>query len=247
MRQAAPRINLSESLGAVPGLQDPEPPKLCPGSAAFGSRLWRAFNLRRTRDPHLRGRHSGTMPDGQGQTSNIDINSVESVDVLRGPFSALYGNASGGVININSQTGQQPATIEASSYYGSYGTWRYGMKATGAVGDGTHAGDVDYAVSTTRFTTHGYRDHSGARKNLANAKLGVRIDDVSKLTLIFNSVDMKANDPGGLSYQEWRDNPRQSPRGDQYNTRKTPTDPGRDPLRPSAQRPGRPQRDDVRR
>ncbi len=42
--------------------------------------------------------------------------------MLRGPFSALYGNASGGVININTQTGQQPATIEASSYYGSYGT-----------------------------------------------------------------------------------------------------------------------------
>lgn len=58
-------------------------------------------------------------------------------------------------------------------------------------------------------------------ENLANAKLGVRIDDVSKLTLIFNSVDMKANDPGGLSYQEWQNNPRQSPRGDQYNTRKT--------------------------
>ena len=49
----------------------------------------------------------------------------------------------------------------------------------------------------------------------------MRINDVSKLTLIFNSVDMKANDPGGLSYQEWQNNPRQSPRGDQYNTRKT--------------------------
>ena len=48
----------------------------------------------------------------------------------------------------------------------------YGMKATGAVGDGSHAGDVDYTVSTNRFTTHGYRDHSGARKNLANARLG---------------------------------------------------------------------------
>lgn len=95
------------------------------------------------------------------------------------------------------------------------------MKATGAVGDGSHAGDVDYVVSTNRFTTHGFRDHSGARKNLANAKLGVRINDVSKLTLLFNSVDIKANDAGGLSYDEWQNNPRQSPRGDQYNTRKT--------------------------
>ncbi|WP_163773996.1 TonB-dependent receptor plug domain-containing protein, partial [Proteus mirabilis] len=42
-----------------------------------------------------------TMPDGQGQTSNIDINSVERIEVLRGPYSALYGNASGGVINVD--------------------------------------------------------------------------------------------------------------------------------------------------
>ncbi|HAP82468.1 MAG TPA: TonB-dependent siderophore receptor, partial [Enterobacteriaceae bacterium] len=69
--------------------------------------------------------------------------------------------------------------------------------------------------------THGFRDHSDARKNLANAKLGVRIDDVSTLTLLLNSVDIRANDPGGLSYSEWRDNPRQSPRGEQYDTRKT--------------------------
>ncbi|ELY11774.1 TonB-dependent receptor YncD, partial [Salmonella enterica subsp. enterica serovar Enteritidis str. 436] len=157
-----------------------------------------------------------TMPDGQGQISNIDINSIQDVEVLRGPFSALYGNASGGVINVTTETG-----IEASSYYGSYGSWRYGLKATGAMGDGTQPGDVDYTVSTTRFTTHGYRDHSGARKNLANAKLGVRLDDVSKLSLIFNSVDIKADDPGGLTESEWKADPQQAPRAEQYNTRKT--------------------------
>lgn len=48
----------------------------------------------------------------------------------------------------------------------------------------------------------------------------MRINDVSKLTLLLNSVDIKANDAGGLTADEWRDNPRQSPRGDQYNTRK---------------------------
>lgn len=137
------------------------------------------------------------MPDGQGQTSNIDLSSVQNVGSAAWPFSALYGNASGGVMNVTTQTGQQPPTIEASSYYGSFGSWRYGLKATGATGDGTQPGDVDYTVSTTRFTTHGYRDHSGAQKNLANAKLGVRIDEASKLSLIFNSVDIKADDPVG--------------------------------------------------
>lgn len=220
MRQAAPRVNLSESLGAVPGLQVQNRQNYAQdlqlSIRGFGSRS--TYGVRGLRI-YVDG-IPATMPDGQGQTSNIDIGSVDTIEVLRGPFSALYGNSSGGVINVTSQTGTQPPTVEASSYYGSFGTWHYGMKATGAVGDGSHAGDVDYTVSTNRFITHGYRDHSGARKNLANARLGVRINDVSKLTLLLNSVDIKANDAGGLTADEWRDNPRQSPRGDQYNTRK---------------------------
>ncbi|EPJ3183411.1 TonB-dependent receptor PqqU [Klebsiella pneumoniae] len=220
MRQAAPRVNLSESLGAVPGLQVQNRQNYAQdlqlSIRGFGSRS--TYGVRGLRI-YVDG-IPATMPDGQGQTSNIDIGSVDTIEVLRGPFSALYGNSSGGVINVTSQTGTQPPTVEASSYYGSFDTWHYGMKATGAVGDGSHAGDVDYTVSTNRFTTHGYRDHSGARKNLANARLGVRINDVSKLTLLLNSVDIKANDAGGLTADEWRDNPRQSPRGDQYNTRK---------------------------
>ena len=220
MRQAAPRVNLSESLGAVPGLQVQNRQNYAQdlqlSIRGFGSRSTYGVRGLRIYVDSI----PATMPDGQGQTSNIDIGSVDTIEVLRGPFSALYGNSSGGVINVTSQTGTQPPTVEASSYYGSFGTWHYGMKATGAVGDGSHAGDVDYTVSTNRFTTHGYRDHSGARKNLANARLGVRINDVSKLTLLLNSVDIKANDAGGLTADEWRDNPRQSPRGDQYNTRK---------------------------
>lgn len=216
MRLATPRVNLSETLTSVPGLpvqnRQNYAQDLQISIRGFGSRS--AFGVRGIR-LYVDG-IPATMPDGQGQISNIDINSIQDVEVLRGPFSALYGNASGGVINVTTETG-----IEASSYYGSYGSWRYGLKATGAMGDGTQPGDVDYTVSTTRFTTHGYRDHSGARKNLANAKLGVRLDDVSKLSLIFNSVDIKADDPGGLTESEWKADPQQAPRAEQYNTRKT--------------------------
>ncbi|WP_312583122.1 TonB-dependent receptor PqqU [Atlantibacter hermannii] len=221
LRYAAPQINLSENLGSVPGLQilnrQNYAQDLQLSIRGFGSRS--TYGVRGIR-LYVDG-IPATIPDGQGQTSNIDLNSVASVEVLRGPFSALYGNASGGVIDVKTETGEAPPTIEASSYYGSFGTWRYGLKASGATGDGTQPGDVNYTVSSTRFTTHGFRDHSDARKNLANAKLGVRIDDVSTLTLLLNSVDIRANDPGGLSYSEWRDNPRQSPRGEQYDTRKT--------------------------
>ncbi|HEM7929528.1 TPA: TonB-dependent receptor [Citrobacter braakii] len=221
MRLATPRINLSKSLTSVPGLQVQNRQNYAQdlqlSIRGFGSRT--TYGIRGIR-LYVDG-IPATMPDGQGQTSNIDISSVQNIEVLRGPFSALYGNASGGVMNVSTETGHEPPTIEASSYYGSFGSWRYGLKATGALGDGTQRGDVDYTVSTTRFTTHGYRDRSSAQKNLANAKLGVRMDDTSKLTLIFNSVESKADDPGGLTESEWQANPQQSPRAEQYNTRKT--------------------------
>ncbi len=221
MRRAAPGVNLSENLTSVPGLQIQNRQNYAQdlqlSIRGFGSRS--TYGVRGIR-LYVDG-IPATMPDGQGQTSNIDINSVDSVEVLRGPFSALYGNSSGGVINVNTQTGRQPTTLEAGTWYGSFGSWRNEVKASGATGDGTQAGDVDYTVSASRFTTHGFRDHSNTQKNLGNAKLGVKLDDVSKLTLMFNSVDTKADDPGGLTYDEWRANPRQAPRAEQYNTRKT--------------------------
>jgi iron complex outermembrane receptor protein len=222
MRHAAPRVNLSENLSSVPGLQIQNRQNYAQdlqiSVRGFGSRS--TFGLRGIR-MYVDG-IPATMPDGQGQTSNIDIGSIDHIDVLRGPFSALYGNSSGGVINVETETGQQPTTLEASSWYGSYGSWRNSVKASGATGDGTQAGDVNYTVSASRFTTHGFRDHSSAQKNLGNAKLGVRIDDASTLTLLFNSVHVEAQDPGGLTAEQWKNNPRQvASNVSLYDARKT--------------------------
>ncbi|WP_205065632.1 TonB-dependent receptor PqqU [Pantoea coffeiphila] len=221
LRHSTAQVNLSESLGSVPGLQIQNRQNYAQdlqlSVRGFGSRSM--YGVRGVRI-YVDG-IPATMPDGQGQTSNIDINSVGKVEVLRGPYSALYGNASGGVVNIDTTTGSQPTTLEAGTYFGSYGTWRNSVKASGATGDGTQAGDVNYTISGSRFTTHGFRDHSGTQKSLGNGKLGVRLDDVSTLTLMFNSVSVDANDPGGLSEAEYKANPKQSPRGDQYNTRKS--------------------------
>jgi len=220
-RNSKAQVNLSESLGSVPGLQVQNRQNYAQdlqlSVRGFGSRSM--YGVRGVRI-YVDG-IPATMPDGQGQTSNIDLNSVERVEVLRGPFSALYGNASGGVVNVDTQTGSQPAKLEAGTYFGSYGSFRNSVKASGATGDGTHAGDVNYLISGSRFTTDGYRDHSGTQKNLGNGKLGVRIDDDSTLTLMFNSVSVDANDPGGLTESEWHDDPKQAKRADQYNARKS--------------------------
>ncbi|WP_258130294.1 TonB-dependent receptor [Achromobacter anxifer] len=217
MRQGQPGINLSEGLAGVPGLQIQNRQNYAQdlqiSSRGFGARS--TFGVRGVR-LYVDG-IPATMPDGQGQTSNIDIGSLGRVEVLRGPFSALYGNSSGGVIQAYTEDGTAPPSLSASGWGASYGTWRYGLRANGA----SAGGGVDYVLDLTRFTTDGYRDHSAARKNLGNAKLGLQLDDASRLTIVANSVDLKAQDPLGLTYQQFQDDPRAAPLADQYDTRKT--------------------------
>jgi iron complex outermembrane receptor protein len=220
MRDARLQINLSEGLAGVPGLQIQNRQNyaqdLQVSIRGFGSRS--SFGVRGVR-LYVDG-IPATMPDGQGQTSNIDIASIDRVEVLRGPFSSLYGNSSGGVINVYTENGADPPELSAGIAAGSYGTYRYGAKASGVV-DLQKTG-MDYVLSTTRFTTEGYRDHSGARKNLVNAKLRFQFDDSSRLTLIANSVDLKADDPLGLTREQFDADPRSVANvALAYNTRKT--------------------------
>ena len=219
LREGRPQINLSEGLGGVPGLlvkdrhnyaQD-----LQLSIRGFGARS--SFGVRGLR-LYVDG-IPATMPDGQGQTSNIDIASIDRVEVLRGPASALYGNASGGVVQVWTEPGARPPLLEGSFGAGSYGTWRYGMKASGAPAEGEPG--LDYLVSASRFTTEGFRDHSAARKNLGNARLTWRPDADSSWTLVANAVDLSAQDPLGLTRTQFETAPRSAPLAEQFNTRKT--------------------------
>ncbi|MCX2961426.1 TonB-dependent receptor plug domain-containing protein [Rodentibacter caecimuris] len=143
------------------------------------------------------------MPDGQGVTSHIDLNSLGRIEILKGPFSSLYGNSSAGTILVHSQKGQNPPSIETSVDGGSNGTWHYSFKAQGG-GDNKYV--PAYVLSVNRFTTEGERDHSAARKNQVNFKADWTTENQAEVGITFNHSDIKAQDPGALSYEQWKAN-----------------------------------------
>jgi len=212
-----PGINLSEALAGVPGLLARDRQNYAQdvqvSVRGFGARS--TFGIRGVR-LYVDG-IPATMPDGQGQISNVDLGSAMAVEVLRGPFSALYGNSSGGVLQVFTEQGAGAPKLTVGAGGGSDGQQRYDAKFSGA------QGPLDYLASVSRFETDGYRDHSAARRDIQNLKLGLRLNDASKLTLVGNGVELpSAQDPLGLTRAELQANPRGvDPVATQFNTRKS--------------------------
>lgn len=211
-------VNLSETLQGVPGLQlnnrENYAQDLQISMRGFGARS--TFGVRGIR-LYVDG-IPASMPDGQGQTSNIDLSSLDHIEVLGGPFSALYGNSSGGTILTTTKQGEGQDSIELGYSGGSQHKSRADVVLQGGA---DQAGEPSYVVSSSYFDTDGYREHSAARKVLSNAKLTWNLDDGSRLNWIVNHVDINADDPQGLNRNQWKNNPKQvNDASNQYDVRK---------------------------
>ena len=217
VRDAQLRVNLSESLPRVPGLvvlnRQNYAQDLQISVRGFGARS--TFGVR-----GLRLYADGipaTMPDGQGQVSHFALNAVDRIEVLRGPFSALYGNSSGGVIVMTTRLAPGPNEFEVAAAAGSYDTWRAGIDVSG--GTAPYA----YALDASRFSTEGYRDYSSATRDVVNFRAAALDTPLGRLRVTLNAVDIpQAEDPLGLTREQWQDDPRQaSPQALQFRTRKS--------------------------
>jgi iron complex outermembrane receptor protein len=210
-------VNLSESLITVPGVsvqsRQNYAQDLQLSVRGFGARS--SFGVRGLR--LYSDGIPGTMPDGQGQFSQFDLGSAGHIEVLRGPFSALYGNSSGGVIAIFTEDAKPGVLYDAEAQYGTFNTQRYALKTEG------DDGSVNYVVDAAHFQTDGYRDHSNAERDNFNSKLRFSLSDAAKLTVIANVIDTPfVQDPLGLTRAQFSADPRQAGVGAlQYDTRKS--------------------------
>ncbi|MDH0099219.1 TonB-dependent receptor [Ectopseudomonas hydrolytica] len=212
-----PGVNLSEALGSVPGLvvqnRQNYAQDLQVSSRGFGARS--AFGIRGIK--LLADGVPLSNPDGQGQAATFDLDSLERIEVLRGPFASVYGSNSGGVIQLFSRDGEGAPRVSLDTSQAAFGTSRTRVAAEGG---NDQAG---FILNRSHFETDGYRDHSGAILDKTFAKLTLYPDDASKLSLSFSQLDQNdTQDPQGLTWQQVQDDRRAAaPSAVAFDTRKT--------------------------
>jgi iron complex outermembrane receptor protein len=194
IQDAQPQVNLSETLGRAAGVvantRQNYAQDLQISIRGFGARS--TFGIRGVR-LYTDGIPL-TMPDGSGQAANVDLSSAQRIEVMRGPFSALYGNSSGGVISVFTEDGPKEFGVSTSLWGGSFGTSRLGVKLGGDTGKANWVVDVD------QFDTDGFRDHSKTTRDTFNGKIAWNLGTRSKLTLIGNYLTQPdTEDPLGLT------------------------------------------------
>ena len=214
LHAAGPMVNLSESMTRVPGLvvnlRNNYAQDLQISSRGFGARA--GFGVRGMRLVSDGIPASG--PDGQGQVSHFDLAGAERVEVLRGPFSALYGNNSGGVIAVVSRAPTERALkldVDAGSA---------GLRQLRLGVDLPLEGGFSLRATASTFEIDGFRPHSAARRQFGNLRLGYEAD-ADRVVVVVNAIDQPAQDPLGLTRAQFEADPEQTaPQATAFDTRK---------------------------
>jgi len=215
LRSGGPMVNLSEALSRAPGLtvanRNNYAQDLQISSRGFGARA--GFGVRGLR--LLTDGIPATMPDGQGQVTHFDIAGAQRIEVLRGPFSALYGNSSGGVIALFTAAATQ-RRIGLDVDIGSFGMRQERISFATPLGNGW-----DMKAQFSRLDVDGFRPQSEARRNLGNVRLGWA-GERDRIVLLVSDITQVANDPLGLTRPQIDADPDQTnSAATQFNTRKT--------------------------
>ena len=195
---SGPGLTLAESLGGVPGLQVDNRYNFSQGDRisvrGFGARA--QFGVRGVKV--LVDGIPATLPDGQTSLSHLDPRWIERAEVVRGPASSLWGNAAGGVIQLETGTPPGPGIGgSASAIVGSHGLRHVGGE-TEWNGDPGSTGELWSGVTVSRLLYDGFRAHASADKRFASARAGWR-GRRDAVRVVAHGVAYEAQNPGSLS------------------------------------------------
>jgi len=216
--RAGPGTSLSAALAAIPGVLSQNRFNAARDESlsirGFGARA--AFGIRGVRV--LLDGIPQTLPDGQGQLTNIDLRRVTRIEVLRGAASALYGNAAGGVVSLwTDRTVPTSVAPDLRVFGGSDGLFAIDAGVTAPIGEGS------VIVTGSRTRSDGFRDQTRYEAWRGSFRASYPVSDATRVITTAHLTHLPvAEDPGALTAEEVADDYRQA------NPRNLAVDAGKD-------------------
>ncbi len=194
IQDARPTVSIAESLPRVPGVFAQESGNFAQDVRlqirGFGTRA--AFGIR-----ELKVLMDGlplTLPDGQTELDDVDFGVVDRIEVVRGPSAALYGNASGGVVQLFTMEAPATPTVAVRLTGGSSGLGKVQVRG------GARSGPARLALSGSFLRQEGFRTHSATESGTVTGSLRYDLGAATDVTVLVAGVDAPtAEDPGAVT------------------------------------------------
>ncbi len=143
-----------------------------------------------------------TTGDGQTAINDIDLEAIESVEIIKGTNSSLYGSGLGGVLHLFAyEPGEERSFAKVSSNFGSYQM----LKNTASVG----YSDSKKSLFATynHLQSEGYRENSDYDRKSFNFNGTLYSGENSAFSFIGNFTRLKAEIPSSISKTDFKENP----------------------------------------
>ncbi|AFH49493.1 Outer membrane receptor protein [Ignavibacterium album JCM 16511] len=145
-----------------------------------------------------------TEPDGRTSFDNIDLSLADNIEVIRSNSSALWGNASGGVVNVSTVSDFSNPFLQVGGTFGSFGFRKYTLKS------GTLLGIGKLSIGVSNITFDGWRERSGSKRTIVDINLVSRLSDLTKLGVFLTGAGNLFHIPGPLTQTQFDADPKQS-------------------------------------
>ncbi|MDP9230980.1 MAG: TonB-dependent receptor, partial [Bacteroidota bacterium] len=143
-----------------------------------------------------------TDPGGTTYLNQLGYYNFNSIEIIKGPASSMYGAGTGGAVLINSQPGIWSNGIDLAYVRGSFDMSSLNIELR--AGNDDHLNRINY----THQSSDGYRDHTNMRRDVVTMETQIKANDKQQLNASVLYGDLYYQTPGGLTKTEYNNNPK---------------------------------------
>jgi iron complex outermembrane receptor protein len=145
-----------------------------------------------------------TDPSGNTYLNQLSYYNFNSIEVIKGPASSLYGAGIGGVMLIHTMPAAWQQGIAVDYFAGSYNT--NGINVNVKAGDSDHKNVFNYS----HLSSDGYRVQTNMRKDVVSWDAALKANEKQTLHAYMSYSDFYYQTPGALTLAQYNADPKQA-------------------------------------